>query len=79
MKLESIVSAQTQVVAGLNYQFELQTDGGEYQATVYSALPAFPPPLPPRLRTGALLFELGSGMWGGWGDALHPEKHFPCT
>ena len=37
VKLQGIKSAQKQVVAGLNYKLELETDDGLYHATVYSA------------------------------------------
>jgi hypothetical protein len=36
VKLQGIKSAQKQVVAGLNYKLLLETDGGLYDATVYS-------------------------------------------
>ncbi len=37
VKLQGIKSAQKQVVAGLNYKLQLETDDGLYHATVYSA------------------------------------------
>jgi hypothetical protein len=38
LKLEKVLSAHKQVVAGMNYKFELQTSGGNFEATVYKGL-----------------------------------------
>jgi len=38
VKLQGIKSAQKQVVAGLNYKLQLETDDGVYDATVYKGL-----------------------------------------
>lgn len=38
VKLERIISAQTQVVAGLNFKLQLQTSSGVYDAVVYKGL-----------------------------------------
>lgn len=63
LKLEKVLSAHKQVVAGTNYKLELQTSGGNFEATVFKGLGNGPHELKTYKR-----MEGGSGGGGGEGQ-----------
>lgn len=63
LKLEKVLSAHKQVVAGTNYKLELQTSGGNFEATVFKGLGDGPHELKTYKR-----MEGGSSGGGGEGQ-----------